>query len=140
MKEYTFDFTHRVKYYDTDKMGYVHNSNYFRYFEIGREETMRSLGISYDSLEKSGVMMPLIEQHARYHIPAVYDDTVIIRTHIRTVPSAKIHFDYEVLRKQGDKEILLCEGWNDLCFVDCQTRKPLRCPSEIKDKLKALLS
>lgn len=52
MKEYVFDFNHRVKYYETDKMGYVHNSNYFRFFEIGREEAMRNLGISYDEMEK----------------------------------------------------------------------------------------
>ncbi|MBQ4420619.1 MAG: acyl-CoA thioesterase [Bacteroidales bacterium] len=140
MKEYVFDFTHRVKYYETDKMGYVHNSNYFRFFEIGREEAMRNLGISYDEMEKRGVMMPLIEQYAHYHIPAVYDDNVIIRTYVKEVPTVKIHFEYKVLRMQEGKEILLCQGWNKLCFVDETTRKPMRCPIWLQEKLEKVLS
>ncbi|MBR1769212.1 MAG: acyl-CoA thioesterase [Bacteroidales bacterium] len=140
MKEYSFDFNHRVKYYETDKMGYVHNSNYFRFFEIGREETMRNLGISYDSLEKNGVMMPLIEQYSRYHTPALYDDIITIRTFIKNIPTLKMHFDYTVVRKEGDKEVLLCNGWNELCFVDFNSRKPIRCPQWLKEKLEKVLS
>lgn len=139
MQGYVFDFFHRVKYYETDKMGYVHNSNYFRFFEIGREETMRSIGISYDEIEKHGIMMPLIEQYAHYHTPAFYDDYITIRTTLKSLPGAKIHFDYKVLKQTKDKEILLCEGWNELCFVDKDTRKPLRCPAWLEEKLKKVL-
>ncbi len=140
MKEYVFDFYHRVKYYETDKMGYVHNSNYFRYFEIGREETMRQIGLSYDEIERRGIMMPLIEQYAHYHTPAIYDDYIIIRTTIKSLPKAKIHFDYRVIKQVENKEILLCEGWNELCFVHQNTRKPLRCPNWLEEKLENVLS
>ncbi|MDO5761007.1 MAG: thioesterase family protein, partial [Bacteroidota bacterium] len=113
--------------------------NYFRYFEIGREETLRSIGLSYDQVEKQGVMMPLIEQYAHYHTPALYDDYITIRTSLKSVPTSRIHFDYKVIKKVEDKEILLCEGWNELCFVDSKTRKPLRCPVWLQESLKKVL-
>lgn len=84
--------------------------------------------------------MPLIEQYAHYHIPAVYDDNVIIRTYVKEVPTVKIHFEYKVLRMQEGKEILLCQGWNKLCFVDETTRKPMRCPKWLQEKLEKVLS
>ena len=84
--------------------------------------------------------MPLIEQYAHYHTPAVYDDNIIIRTYLKEIPAVKIHFEYKVLRKQGDKEILLFEGWNKLCFVDEETRKPMRCPVWLQEKLEKVLS
>ncbi|MBQ7985500.1 MAG: acyl-CoA thioesterase [Bacteroidales bacterium] len=140
MKEYSFDYSYRIKYYETDKMGYVHNSNYFRLFETGREETMRHCGLSYDDIEKMGVMMPLIEQFARYHVPAHYDDNVIIRTTVKGMPTAKIHFEYEVFSVQNGKKVLHCNGWNKLCFVDEQTRKPQRCPKFLTDILEKVFS
>mgnify|MGYP004443943635 FL=1 len=134
------DHQHRITYYETDQMGYVHNSNYFRFFEIGREETMRYAGVCYGDMEKQGVMMPLITQYARYHTPALYDDIITIRTTIAQMPAAKIHFDYKVLRiDENGKETLLCEGWNELCFVDRQTRKPMRCPKWVEEKLQKVL-
>lgn len=141
MEKISFDFFHRVKYYETDQMGYVHNSNYFRFFEIGREETMRSLSITYKDVEEKGVMMPLIQQYAHYHTPALYDDVIIIRTTVKQVPTTRIHFDYEILRKaEGEKISLLCEGWNELCFVDKQSRKPMRCPIWLQEIFEKILS
>lgn len=140
MKTYSFEFPHRVKYYETDQMGYVHNSNYFRFFETGREETMRHLGLSYDAIEKLGVMMPLIEQYAHYHAPARYDDELIIHTTISKIPEAKIHFDYCVYSIQNGKKIVHCKGWNKLCFVNRNTRKPLRCPEFLTKIMEKVLS
>ena len=134
--EYVYDFPYRIKYYETDKMGFVHNSNYFRYFEIARVETMRSMGLPYDDIEKKGVIMPLVEQYARYHKPTYYDEVVILRTTIKEIPLARINFEYKVIRKQDDgKEVLLCEGKNSICFTEGQTRKAIRCPQWIKEKV-----
>ena len=96
-----FDYKFRVGYVDTDKMGIVHNSNYFRYFEIGRIELMRHLGVSYKTMEDNGIMMPLIEQYAKYLKPAYFDEELIIRTSLEQIPMVKIRFNYEVLRKNG---------------------------------------
>lgn len=135
----SFDYKFRVGYVDTDKMGVVHNSNYFRFFERGRIELMRYLGVSYKDMEDKGIMMPLIEQYAKYLKPAYFDEELIIRTSISKMPTAKIRFDYKVLRKQeGDAEVL-CEGYNLLAFIDETSRKPHPCPSWIIEKLSKIL-
>lgn len=133
---YSFDYPVRVGYVDTDKMGFVHNSNYFVYFEIGRTEAMRNLGISYKEMENKGVMIPLVEQYAKYHKPAFYDDRLTIRTKIEQMPKAKIRFDYFILRESDDgKEEMLCSGYNILAFVDVLTKKPLKCPDFVSKML-----
>ena len=134
-----FDHKFRVGYVDTDKMGIVHNSNYFRYFEIGRIELMRHLGVSYKMMEDNGVMMPLIEQYAKYLKPAYFDEELIVRTSINTVPAVKIRFDYQVLREKEGKEEILCEGYNTLAFIDERSRKPHPCPLWIREKLSKIL-
>lgn len=140
MEPVVVDVKHRVQYYETDKMGYVHNSNYFRFFEIGRTEFMRTYGVEYSAMEKEGVMMPLIEQHARYHTPALYDELITIRTIVEKMPMSRIHFEYRILKTDANgKEVLVCEGWNELCFIDEKTRKPLRCPLWVQEKLEKVL-
>ncbi len=134
-----FDYKFRVGYVDTDKMGIVHNSNYFRYFEIGRIELMRHLGVSYKTMEDNGIMMPLIEQYAKYLKPAYFDEELIIRTSLEQMPIVKIRFDYKILRKKEEKEELICEGYNILAFINETTRKPHQCPDWIKEKLKEIL-
>ncbi|MDR1846668.1 MAG: acyl-CoA thioesterase [Bacteroidales bacterium] len=133
---YIYDFEIRVEYVDTDKMGIMHNSRYFLFFERGRTETMRSLGIGYKKIENKGVTMPVVEQFARYLLPAFYDDILVVRTKITEMPMAKIRFDYEIIRNENGTENLLCVGYNTLAFVDTATNKPLRLPQWIKDSLK----
>lgn len=140
MKIIHFDFQRRVRYFEVDKMGYVHNSNVFRYFENGREETMRHFGLSYFDIEKQGVMMPLVEQYCHYHIPAAYDDLITIRTTIKAMPTAKIRFDYEIFSIKNCNKVLNYEGFNILCFVDLVSRKPMRCPNFIKEFFEKILS
>ncbi|MDR1006611.1 MAG: acyl-CoA thioesterase [Bacteroidales bacterium] len=134
---FSFDITTRVEYVDTDKMGVMHNSRYFLFFERGRTETMRQLGIGYKSVEDKGIMMPLVEQFARYISSAHYDDVLMVRTCIKELPKAKIRFDYQVIRQDNGKEIILCEGYNTLAFVCTDTNKPVRCPQWILEKLAA---
>lgn len=120
-------------------MGVAHNSNYFRYFERGRCETMRQAGITYKEMENRGIMMPLVEQYAKYLLPAYYDDVLIVRTSIQSLPIAKIRFDYQVLRIENQEEKLLCQGYNVLAFIDVESRRPKACPSWVVEKLKKVL-
>lgn len=136
---YNCDIQIRVEYVDTDKMGVAHNSNYFRYFERGRCETMRQVGITYKEMENRGIMMPLVEQYAKYLLPAYYDDVLIVRTSIQSLPIAKIRFDYQVLRIENQEEKLLCQGYNVLAFIDVESRRPKACPSWVVEKLKKVL-
>ena len=135
----SYDIKIRVSYVDTDKMGVVHNSNYYRFFERGRIELMRHLGVSYKTMEDEGVMMPLIDQYAKYLKPAYFDEELIVRTSVNAVPAVKIRFDYQVLRQTDDKEELLCEGYNTLAFIDEKSRKPHPCPLWIREKLGKIL-
>lgn len=126
---YSFDREIRVEYYDTDKMGVVHNSVYFLYFEKGRTETMRNLGFPYNEIEQRGVIMPLVDQYCKYISPSYYDDVLTIRTFIDEMPCSKFNFRYEVFRKEeNDKTTLIAQGYNSLAFVDIKTNRPIRPP------------
>lgn len=128
----TCEITHRIAYYETDTMGYVHHSNYIRLFERARTELMRGLGYTYAEMEASGVMMPLIEASCRYHSPGRYDDLLTVKATIREMPVTRMHLDYEVHNASG---VLLCSGHTTLVFVDARTRKPIRAPEAFVEKL-----
>ena len=85
----------RVRYAETDRMGYVYYGNYATYFEVGRVEAMKSIGMSYKKLEDSGIMMPVLEYKIKYFKPAFYDDELTIVTSIKELPMARITFFYE---------------------------------------------
>lgn len=137
---YSFDFDTRVEYVETDKMGIVHNSIYFWYFEKGRTETMRHLGFSYKEMEDKGVMMPVVEQHCKYISPSYYDDIITVRTIIEEIPRARFHFKYIIFRKEAKgEETILAKGSNVLAFTDANSRRPIRCPEWIDKILKGKL-
>jgi len=121
----THEMTHRVAYYETDVMGYVHHSNYVRFFEIARTELMRAAGYTYAELEASGIMMPLIEVHCNYFHPGKYDDLLTFRATIKELQGVRLTIGYEVLNEAG---ALLCTGSTTLVFVDAITRRPCRPP------------
>lgn len=125
-----FDFTTsiRVRYADTDQMGYVYYGNYARYFEIGRVEALRSIGISYKDLEASGVMMPVLENYSKYIKPALYDDLIQLRVMIKEKPGVRIRFDYEISNQQGE---LIHFGHTVLVFVSIETRKVVSFPETV---------
>jgi acyl-CoA thioester hydrolase len=133
----THEITHRIAYYETDTMGYVHHSNYIRLFERARTETMRRLGYTYAAMEASGVMMPLIEASCRYHAPGRYDDLLTVKTVIKEIPVTRMHLDYEVYNEAG---VLLCSGHTTLVFVNARTRKPVRAPEAFVAALAAHFS
>jgi len=129
---YSFEHKIRVRYGETDQMGYCYYGNYAEFFEIGRVETLRSLGISYKQLESDGIMLPVVELNVKYLKPAFYDDELKIVTKIIKTPSVKIEFDYEIFNTKNE---LLTIGYTKLVFVDKKNMKPCQCPLELRQKL-----
>ena len=127
----------RVQYYETDQMGVVHHSNYIRYFETGRTEFMRQLGLFYKNLEDSGTVMPIINVEVRYFFPANYDDIIYIRSSIKELPKARITFNYEVYNEERK---LLASGSTTSAFIDKETGRPQRAPETMIQALSEYLS
>ena len=123
----------RVRYAETDQMGVVYHSNYFPYFEVARVESFRQLGVSYAEIEKMGVIMPVVDVHARYLRPALYDDLLTIKTSLKELPlHHKIEFHHEVF---NEKEELLCVGRIILYFMEKATMKRTNMPEALKKTL-----
>lgn len=108
--------TCRVRYGDTDKMGFVYHANYFRWFEIGRSEMFRSMGIPYKSIESKGFFLPLSEMHCTFNAPSQYDDILVIETSLDTRYRAGMKFDYKIFSENNDK--LLAKGYTKHACVD----------------------
>lgn len=130
-----FSYTHqiRVRYGDTDQMGYVYYGNYAYYYEQARAEAIRSVGITYKQLEDSGIMMPITRMTVKYIQPARYDELINVRTFVPEMPNRIITFAYEITNEAG---ALLNEGETQLIFVDAVTRKMKPIPAVLMDKLK----
>ncbi len=122
----------RVRYSETDQMGFVHHGNYAQYFEMGRLEWLRGLGLSYKEMEENGTLLPVYEMKIRYHKPAYYDDILTVTTSLKEPPGARIVFVYEIHNENGE---LLTTGETTLVFVDKKSGKPMRCPEEILSRL-----
>jgi acyl-CoA thioester hydrolase len=128
---YTSETHVRVRYGETDQMGYVYYGTYAMYYEVGRVESLRQLGLSYKELEEMGVMMPVLENKSKYISPALYDDLLRIVTTIRVKPSVKITFEYEIFNGQNK---LIHQGETLLAFVQMNSGKPCR-PPEVFQKV-----
>lgn len=122
---FSHDTTLRVRYGETDQMGYCYYGFYAQYFEVGRVETMRSLGMTYKKLEDEGVMLPVSEYHVKYKHPAYYDDELTIRTHITEINGARIVFSYELMNASGK---LIATAETTLVFVNKDTMRPIPAP------------
>ena len=128
---YTSETYIRVRYGETDQMGYVYYGNYAMYYEVGRVESLRKLGLSYKELEGMGVMMPVLENNSKFLGPAVYDEQLKIITTVRSKPSVRIKFEYEIF---NEHEKLIHTGETILAFVNIKSGKPCR-PPEVFEKL-----
>jgi acyl-CoA thioester hydrolase len=124
----------RIRYSETDQMGYCYYGNYAAFFEIGRVETLRSLGVSYKELEDKGIMLPVLSYEVKFIKPAFYDDLITIKTFIKKIPAARIDFDYEIY---NENNVLLTTAHTSLVFIQSNAMKPCPAPSEIIEKLKA---
>lgn len=124
----------RVRYGETDQMGYLYYGNYAQYYEIGRTEMIRSLGLSYKAMEaEHSVMMPVMSLQCRYVRPARYDEEITIRTTLRHLPDRTITFHMELLNEAGK---LVNGGTVKLCFVDSVSGKSISAPAYLLDKLR----
>lgn len=122
----------RVRYGETDQMGYVYYGNYASYYEVARVESFRALGLSYKKLEESGVMMPVLELKTKYLQPAKYDDLLTVRVKISEMPRLKIKYEYQVY---NEADVLLNEGDTTLVFINMTTGKPIRIPEAMSKLL-----
>ena len=129
---YTTEHQLRVRYGETDQMGYCYYGNYAEFYEVGRVEMLRSLGISYKSLEDRGILLPVLEYNIKYLKPAFYDDQLTIKTHLKELPKARIRFDYEIFNEKGEK---LNFGFTTLVFVNAETGRPMPAPQDFLDKV-----
>jgi acyl-CoA thioester hydrolase len=126
------EFKVRVRYAETDQMGVVYHGNYAQYFEMGRVEWLRNLGLSYSKMEKEGIMLPVVSLTLNYKKPARYDDLLTVRTIFKKQQSVKIEFDYEIYSEQGE---LLTTGNSVLVFVDMKTGRPVLPPGYVTEKI-----
>jgi acyl-CoA thioester hydrolase len=123
----------RVRYGETDQMGYMYYGNYAEFFEVGRVEMLRSLGLTYSGIEASGIMMPVLELKCKYLKPARYDEEITINVIMDKMPGVKIHFRYELFNERHE---LIHIGETLLAFINMKTNRPCLPPSEFIEKLK----
>jgi acyl-CoA thioester hydrolase len=123
----------RVRYGETDQMGYAYYGIYAQYYEVGRVEAMRMLGFSYKDVEARGVLMPVIEFSVNYKKPAFYDDEITVITYLKENPTGvRIPFEYECFNSNGD---LLNTGKVTLVCVDKASNKMIKLPDWFKQAL-----
>jgi acyl-CoA thioester hydrolase len=125
----------RVCYGDTDKMGVVYHGTYARFFEVGRNEWLRSFGITYRDVEEAGIVWPVRNLQITFFKPACYDDLLTIRTMVQDLPLLRFHIRTEIYNESGE---LLCHGEVTLISTNPQTGKPVKTPQWLIEKLKFL--
>tara|TARA_B100001778_G_C18518931_1_gene597845 strand:- start:181 stop:594 length:414 start_codon:yes stop_codon:yes gene_type:complete len=123
----------RVRYAETDRMGYCYYGNYAQYFEVARVESLRSLGFSYKKLEDSGILLPVKDYSIKYIKPAYYDDLLKIKSQIVELPAFRINFKYQTYNQKNEN---INFGQTTLVFVDSLKNKPVICPEALQQELK----
>jgi acyl-CoA thioester hydrolase len=122
----------RVRYGETDQMGVVYHGTLAVYFENGRTELIRSLGITYADMEREGVLMPVTELYCRYLRPLHYDDEITVRCTVREMPVQRMTVHTEVLNSKGK---LAVSGKVTLAFMDPVSRKGIEAPAFLRELL-----
>lgn len=122
----------RVRYSETDKMGVVYHGNYIQYFEVGRVEYMREIGVVYAEMEKQGIGMPVVNIDINYRTPAVYDELLTIETWIEQLPTSKIVFHNRAVGESGKT---VCEAKVTLVFIN-ENFRPIKSPEIVINALK----
>jgi acyl-CoA thioester hydrolase len=130
---YEFNTQVRVRYAEADPMNVVYYGNYAQYFEVGRVESLRNLGLSYKGIEDMGIMLPVVELNIKYLRPAKYDNLLTIKSQIKELPTEhKIIFDQEIYNEEGK---LLTIGKVKLYFMDSKLGKRASMPASMLEKL-----
>ncbi len=127
----------RVRYNETDRMGYLHHSSYVIYLEIARTEMLRDLGFSYKELEDKGILLPVYSLNILYKAPAYYDDLLTIKTNLKMLPVVKLIIDYEISNEDG---VIICNAESINVFISAETRKPIKAPELFLSKFRIFFS
>jgi acyl-CoA thioester hydrolase len=123
----------RVRYGETDQMGYMYYGNYAEFYEVGRVEMLRSIGLTYSGMEESGIKMPVLELHCKYLKPALYDEEITIKVIMDKMPGVRIHFRYELFNEKNE---LINTGETLLVFINMKTNRPCLPSQDFLDRLK----
>ena len=126
---YSAEIQLRVRYGETDQMGYCYYGNYAQYFEVGRVEALRGLGMSYKVVEEKGFMLPVSSFSVKYIAPAYYDDLLTITTRIIDLKGVRLYFEYDIKNEKGE---LISTADTTLVFVDKKTMRPTSPPEDFK--------
>ena len=127
---------HRVHFYETDQMGVVHHANYFRWFELGRVEYLRAIGVTLVELINDNILFPITAIDAKFHAPARYDDLISIETTPIELTKAKLVFDYKITLA-GDEKILVT-GHSLNVFTDASSGKIIRVPEKYFERFRLI--
>ena len=128
------DFKLRIRYGETDRMGYAYYGNYSLYYEIGRTELLRKFGLTYKELEDAGILLPVADMNVEYYAPAFYDEEITIRTYVKEKPGIKIKFIYEIFNSKSE---LINLASTTLVFVKKENRKPCKPPRQFIEVMSA---
>ena len=122
-----------IRYYETDQMGFVHHSNYLRYFELARIEWISSLGFSYQKMEERGYLMPVINANIEFKRPLTFGNSFRVKIQSKEIPKVKFELIYEIIL---DKDIIVARGSTILAFLSSHNLKAIRCPKFFSDLFK----
>jgi acyl-CoA thioester hydrolase len=122
---YQSETTIRVRYGETDQMGYVYYGYYAMYYEVARVEALRRLGLTYREIEAMGIIMPVLENHSKFLQAGKYDELLRIVTTIKERPTVRITFQYDIYNEENK---LIHQGQSMLAFVDQHSGRPCRPP------------
>ena len=129
-----FSMQIKVRYCETDQMGLVHHGSYINYFEEARIAWISNLGFSYSEMEKSGIILPVSKLNVSYLRPAYFDDDLLVSVEIAELPTSRLIFNYTIKKE----EEVIVTGTTVLAFLNKETKKPVKCPDYMLEKVTPL--
>ena len=129
-----FSIKIKVRYCETDQMGLVHHGSYINYFEEARISWISNLGFSYSEMEKSGIILPVSKLNVSYLRPAYFDDDLVVYVELAELPTSRLIFNYTI----NNKDEVVVTGTTVLAFLNKETKKPVRCPDYMLEKVTPL--
>ena len=129
-----FSIKIKVRYCETDQMGLVHHGSYINYFEEARISWISNLGFSYSEMEKSGIILPVSKLNVSYLRPAYFDDELVVDVELAELPTSRLIFNYTI----KNKDEVVVTGTTVLAFLNKETKKPVRCPDYMLEKVTPL--
>lgn len=126
----------RIRYDEVDKMGYVYHGNYAKYYHISRTELLRKIGICDSSMETYNILMPVVDISIKYLNPIFYDEIIVIKTIMLSIPTSRMKFSHEVYNQKNE---IINKAESTVAFVNIDTRKPIRPSKIILDKIQSYI-